>query len=123
MPSCYLRVTERDTDRVAALLRAFPFPVQLSREARREVYSNKDWNVLRVSIGSTLHFKTVIQRLERHLPHFVFFNSDISPQQLYLYETGLFPLAYGDYDIDGEGRLVGWTLHDAADALEYVLPR
>jgi DNA polymerase elongation subunit (family B) len=121
-PSCYLRVTERDTDRVAALLRAFPFPVQLSREARREVYSNKDWNVLRVAIGSTLHFKTVIQRLERHLPHFVFFNSDISPQQLYLYDTGLFPLAYGDYDINEEGRLVGWTLHDAADALEYVLP-
>lgn len=121
-PSCYLRVAECDTDSVAAHLRSFPFPIRLSRELRREVYSNEEWNVMRVAIGSTLYFKSVIQRLERHLPHFVFFNSDISPQQLYLYETGLFPLAYGEYDIDAEGRLVGWTLHDASDALEYTLP-
>jgi DNA polymerase elongation subunit (family B) len=121
-PSCYLRVTERDTDRIAALLRAFPFPVLLSRESRREVYSNQDWDVLRVDIGSTLQFKTVIQRLERQLPHYVFFNSDISPQQLYLYHTGLFPLAYGDYAVTAEGRLTGWTLHDASDAIEYTLP-
>ncbi len=121
-PSCYLRVTEQDTDRIAAVLRAFPFPVQLSRDTRKEVYANQDWDVLRVAIGSTLQFKTVIQRLEHHLPHFVFFNSDISPQQLYLYHTGLFPLAYGDYEIDAEGRLVGWHLQDAADAVEYTLP-
>jgi len=122
IPSCYLHLTERDTERVAALLRAFPFPIHLSRETRREVYSNQDWDVLRISIDSTLHFKKVIQRLEHHLPHFVFFDSDIAPQQLYLYESGLFPLAYGDYDITTEGRLAGWTLHDAADAPEYVLP-
>jgi DNA polymerase-2 len=121
-PSCYLRVTEQDTDRIAAVLRAFPFPVQLSRDTRKEVYANQDWDVLRVAIGSTLQFKTVIQRLEHHLPHFVFYNSDISPQQLYLYHTGLFPLAYGDYEIDAEGRLVGWHLQDAADAVEYTLP-
>jgi DNA polymerase elongation subunit (family B) len=121
-PACYLHVTERETDSVAALLRGFAMPIHLNRETRREVYSNQDWNVLRVSIGSTLHYKTVIQRLERHLPHYVFFNSDIAPQQLYLYETGLFPLAYGEYDIDATGRLSGWTLHDSSDALEYALP-
>jgi DNA polymerase II len=121
-PSCYLHIADRDTDHVAALLRAFPMPIQLNRELRREIYSNEEWNVLRVSIGSTLHYKTVIQKLERNLPHYVFFNSDITPQQLYLYETGLFPLAYGDYEIDATGRLTGWTLHDTSDALEYTLP-
>ncbi len=122
VPSLYLHLNERDIDHVAALLRAFPFPIHLRRDTRREIYSNMEWNVLRVSVGSTLYFKSVVQRLERHLPSFAFFNSDIPVQQLYLYETGLFPLAYGDFAIDAEHRLSGWTLHDASDAMEYALP-
>ncbi len=122
VPSLYLHLNERDIDRVAALLRAFPFPITLRRDTRRELYSNTDWNVLQVSVGSTLYFKSVVHRLERHLPHFAFFNSDIPVQQLYLYETGLFPLAFGEYTFDEENRLRGWTLLDTSDAIEYTLP-
>jgi DNA polymerase-2 len=41
---------------------------------------------------------------------------------LFLYETALFPLAYGDYEIDHEGRLVGWAITDHHEAIEYELP-
>ncbi len=122
VPSFSLHVDERETDRVAALVRTFPFPVHLRRETRRDIYTNRDRDILRVCVGSTRHFKTVVQRLERHFPHFVFFDSDIPPVQLYLYETRLFPLAFGDYTMDTDGRLAGWTLQDASDALEYTLP-
>ena len=122
IPSFSLHVDERETERVAALVRAFPFPIHLRRETRRDIYTNRDRDILRVCVGSTQHFKTVVQRLERHFPHFVFFDSDIPPAQLYLYETRLFPLAFGDYTMNPDGRLTGWTLQDASDALEYTLP-
>jgi DNA polymerase-2 len=122
IPSFSLHVDERETDRVAALVRAFPFPIHLRRETRRDIYTNRDRDILRVCVGSTQHFRSVVQRLERHFPHFVFFDSDIPPAQLYLYETRLFPLAFGDYTLNTDGRLAGWTLHDTSDALEYTLP-
>ena len=89
---------------------------------RKEIYANEEWNVLRVTVHDTLHLKDVVRRLEPHFPHFVFFDSDISSQQLYLYRTGLFPLAFAEYAIDGEGRLGGWKLDDDPAALEYLLP-
>ena len=122
VPTFFLHISERDVDRVAALLRAFPFPIRISRDTRREIYSNSNWNVIRVSVGSTLYYKSVVHRLERHLPHFAFFNSDIPVPQLYLYETGLFPLAFGEFAFDEENRLSGWNLRDASDAMEYTLP-
>ncbi|HSQ75288.1 MAG TPA: DNA polymerase domain-containing protein [Bacteroidota bacterium] len=122
VPSFYLRLNEQDVDRAVALLRDLPFPITIHRDMRREIYSNTDCNVLQVSVGSTLCVKNVVQRLERRLPHFAFFNSDIPVPQLYLYETGLFPLAYGEFEFDSDNRLRGWTLRDAADAQEYTLP-
>jgi len=122
VPSFYLRLNEQDVDRAVALLRDLPFPITIHRDMRREIYSNTDWNVLQVSVDSTLCVKNVVQRLERRLPHFAFFNSDIPVPQLYLYETGLFPLAYGEFEFDTDNRLRGWTLRDAADAQEYTLP-
>jgi len=115
-------VSDADARRVAALVRALPVRVTLEKETQREIYSGEEWNVLRVSVHDTLSVRNVVRRLERHFPHFVFFNSDIPPQQLYLYATGLFPLALGEYEVDEGGRLVAWTLHDASDAMEYTLP-
>jgi DNA polymerase elongation subunit (family B) len=122
VPSFYMHVDGAAAQRVAALVQPFPFPVTFQREVRKEIYANEEWNVLRVNVHSTLHFKEVVRRLERHFPHFVFFNSDIPPQQLYLYTTGLFPLALGEYAIGDDGALLEWSLHDTCEAMNYVLP-
>lgn len=122
MPSLFLRCDEREAGRIAALLRSFPFPVTVRPAVRREIYSNTDWIVLQVTVGSTVRFKDVVRLLERHLPHDVFFHSDIPVAQMYLYDTGLFPLAYGSYAIGPDGRLQGWQLRDATDAMEYAFP-
>ncbi|MDH3253088.1 MAG: hypothetical protein OEM41_09875, partial [Ignavibacteria bacterium] len=102
-------------------VRSFPFRISLERVTQREIYSNEEWNVVRVCVHDTLQLKHVVRRLERHFPHYVFFNSDIAVQQLYLYTTGLFPLAFGEYDLE-ENHLIGWTLADRYDAMEYTLP-
>jgi DNA polymerase-2 len=39
-----------------------------------------------------------------------------------LYETELFPLAFGDYFINEQNELVDWTLHDSREAFEYTVP-
>jgi len=121
IPSFFMHVSDADAAKVATLVRAFPFRVSLDRAVQREIYSDEEWNVLRVSVHDTLQLKTVVRRLERQFPHFVFFNSDISVQQLYLYSTGLFPLAWGEYRLEDD-VLTGWTLTDAREATEYTMP-
>lgn len=122
VPSFFMHVPDADEQRIAALVQPFPFRVSLDRAVRREIYADEDWNVLRVSVHDTMHLKDVVRRLERHFPHFVFFDSDIPSQQLYLYHTGLFPLAYGEYALDDTGALTGWQLNDCAEAMEYTMP-
>jgi len=120
-PSFYLHVPENDDRRVYDLLRGLPCPVTLERTVRKEIYSNTEWNVLRVTLHGTLHLRDAVKRLERHLPHYAFFDSDIMVQQSYLYQTGLFPLARGEYAITN-GQLTGWMLDDTVEAIDYELP-
>jgi DNA polymerase-2 len=122
VPFFYMRVNDRDVDRVKRIVHGFPFPVTLGRERQREIYADEECNVLRVNVHSTLHLKSAVRRLERHFPHYVFFNSDIPPAQLYLYTTGLFPLARGEFNIDEGERLRDWRLEDRRDDIEYALP-
>ena len=122
VPSFFMHVDRDGAARAAALAANFPFRIDLAPAVQREIYSDEEWNVLRVSVHDTTRFKEVVRAMERHFPHFVFFNSDITVQQLYLYSTGLFPLALGEYSIDADGRLAGWCLDDARDAPEYSIP-
>jgi DNA polymerase elongation subunit (family B) len=120
-PFFYMHVSEQEELAITAMVRSLPVRVTLDRVPQREIYSNEEWNVVRVSVHNTLQLKYVVRCLERHFPHYVFFNSDIAVQQLYLYTTGLFPLAFGEYHLEG-GCLTGWTLADTYDAMEYTLP-
>ncbi|MDH4068909.1 MAG: hypothetical protein OEV30_00640 [Ignavibacteria bacterium] len=121
-PSFYMRIAEHLQPRVAALTARFPFRISFEWESQRDIYENRECTVLRVFVHDTLRFREVVWLLERHFPHFVFFNSDIPVQQLFLYSTGLFPLARGEYEIDENGQLSGWKLDDLSDAVEYALP-
>ncbi|MBI5473074.1 MAG: hypothetical protein HY961_12090 [Ignavibacteriae bacterium] len=121
VPSLYMHIAENEERHVAALTKSFPFPVTLYRVVRREIYSNQEWNMLSVNVSDTTQFKNVVWKLERSFPHFVFFNSDIPVPQMFFYETGLFPLAYGEYGIQN-GILTEWNLNDSYDSITYTLP-
>ena len=122
VPSLYLHVDRSGAARAERIVKRFPFPVSLHADRRRELYSDEEWDVFRVDIHDPLHYKQVVQALERQFPHYVFFDSDIPVPQRFLYGTGLFPLAYGNYSIDGQGHLVAWELDDTYDAVEYTIP-
>jgi DNA polymerase-2 len=121
-PYFYMHVSRADAQRVEEVVRRLPFRVSLTWDRQREIYSGIEWDVLRVSVHDPLRLRTTVQRLEKLFPHYVFFNSDIPSQQLFLYITGLFPLAFGEYVLDESDQLAGWTLQDAREAMEYVIP-
>ena len=121
-PSFFLHVNDSDARRVTALSDRSPVEVSLGRATRKEIYSGDTWDVVQVYVHDTTRFKEAVWYFERFFPHFAFYNSDILVSQLFLYETKLFPLALGNYEIDDKGELIRWEVNDSGDALEYTLP-
>ena len=122
VPFFYMRVSEAEARKVASITSSRSFPVTFARDHQREIYSDQEWEVLRINVHDPRQLTSVVRTLERHFPHFVFFNSDIPPQQLFLYTTGLFPLAFGQYRLTPDGVLEDWELADEREAMEYTMP-
>ena len=122
VPSFFMHLSKLEERRLEALLPSLPCTVSLDHCVRKEIYRNEEWDVVRVNVHDTLQLKSVVRKLERQFPHYTFFNSDILVQQLFLYSSGLFPLAFGEYNIDENNHLVGWKIDDRYDAEEYTLP-
>jgi DNA polymerase-2 len=111
-----------DAKRAEVLADRCPVPVSLAATTRTEIYSGDSIDVLQVFVKDPMRFREVVWYFEKFFPHFAFFNSDVSVEQQFLYETQLFPLALGDYEISKEGELLSWYLDDDREALEYELP-
>jgi DNA polymerase-2 len=122
VPSFFLALNPPDMRRAEVLARSCPIPVSTERAKRKELFSGDTWDVLQINVRDTTHWREAVWYFEKFFPHFAFFNSDIPPAQLYLYHTQLFPLAFGEYRIGENGRLLEWTLHDRIEAFEYRIP-
>ena len=121
-PSFFLHLTEADRRRAEVLGNRCPVPLSFTQTQRTELYSGDTWTVLQVHVHDASRFKEAVWYFERFFPHFAFFNSDIPVQQLFLYETQLFPLAFGEYEIGETGELLRWNLLDSREEVEYELP-
>ena len=121
-PSFFLHLNDVDARRAEILGASCPVPVTLTRTTKTEIYSGDLLDVLEVHVHDTTRFRDVVWYYERFFPHFAFFNSDILVAQLFLYSTKLFPLGFGEYEIDEQGTLSNWTLHDSREAIDYALP-
>lgn len=121
-PSFFLQLNEPDRRRAERLALQCPGGVSITRTTRRELFSNMELDVLQIHVHNPLKFRETVSLYERLFPHFAFYTSDILPAQLFLYETDLFPLAFGEYSADETGELREWTLHDTKEAFEYTLP-
>lgn len=122
LPSFFLHLSDADRRRLAVLAGRSPVPVSFTIAQRAEIYSGETWDVAEMTVLTPTHFRETVRYFEQFFPHFAFFNSDILPQQLFLYHTGLFPLALGEYNIDDEGVLIDWSLQDSCAAITYELP-
>jgi DNA polymerase-2 len=121
-PSFFLHLSNPDAKRAAVLANRCPVSVSLAATTRTEIYSGDSIDVLQVFVHDPMRFKEVVWYFEKFFPHFAFFNSDVSVEQQFLYETQLFPLALGEYEVSKEGELLSWHLNDNREAPEYKLP-
>jgi hypothetical protein len=95
-PSFFLHLNDSDVKRAAVLAHQCPVPISLSPATRTEIYSGDSIDVLQVFVHDPMRFKEIVWYFEKFFPHFAFFNSDVSVEQQFLYETQLFPLALGE---------------------------
>jgi len=121
-PSFFLHVNASDAKRARALGARCPIPVSFMPTARTEIYSGDSIDVLQVLVHDPMRLREAVWYFERFFPHFAFFNSDVSVEQQFLYETQLFPLGLGEYEITAQGELLSWNLTDSREAAEYELP-
>lgn len=121
-PSFFLHVNEADSKRAEVLANKAPAKISIQRTQKKELFSGDSLNVLEVFVHEPMRFKQVVYYFETFFPHFVFFNTDILVEQLFLYETELFPLGFGEYLVKDGSELVAWTLKDSKDAVEYEIP-
>jgi len=105
LPSFFLHLSPQDMKRASTLATRCDTRLTVSITTRKELYSDESWDVLQISVHNPTRFSSVVRSFEQFFPHFAFFDSDLLVPQLFLYETALFPLAYGDYEIDHRSRL------------------
>jgi DNA polymerase II len=122
VPSFFLHLNNSDTKRAKVLANQSPVQLSLQPTARTEIYSGDSIDVQQVFVHDPMKFREAVWYFERFFPHFAFFNSDVSVEQQFLYETQLFPLGFGEYEISSAGELLNWNLTDNREAFEYELP-
>ncbi len=86
------------------------------------VTDQKASDVVEAKVKDARRVQQVAQRLERMGPYGAYrlYNADVPPNQSYLYEHDIFPLAYCEVTQSGSG--LEWDLKDDVWAYEYAIP-
>ena len=72
---------------------------------KKELFSNESIDVLQVFVNEPTKFSSVVRFYENYFPHYSFYNSDLLVAQEFLFETNLFALGFGEYELDETGIL------------------
>ncbi|MDP1676746.1 MAG: DNA polymerase domain-containing protein [Bacteroidota bacterium] len=120
-PLFYLNLTKDEEHFLQLMRKELPSEVSLRRVERRDLYSRVMIPVLEVSLHNPLMFQKTVYTLSKHFNFYKFYGADIKVMQLFYYITQLFPLAYGEYEIEND-ILQHWSLLDRFDAIDYTIP-
>ncbi|MBL0361087.1 MAG: hypothetical protein IPP70_08520 [Elusimicrobia bacterium] len=111
-------VDAADWPRAQKALAGFPAPLDAAPGEGSDLYSERVRPVVVARVSPPRH-AAVVHRLKR--AGLTLYNADFPPEQHHHYERGHFPLAFGDFDVDGD-RLRGFRLRDDPWARDYALP-
>jgi DNA polymerase elongation subunit (family B) len=120
-PSFYLAADRVREESIRAVLGRRNISVTLSRTGKLELYSGRTIPVIRVATHNPADFRRAVKTVEAIAPYDALYNTDISVEQLFLYDRDLFPLAEANYHIE-HGRLTGFDLLVPQEALDYHVP-
>ncbi|KAB2922009.1 MAG: hypothetical protein F9K22_12640 [Bacteroidetes bacterium] len=120
-PAFYMNLTKDEERFLHSVRGRLPGEVALRRVSKRQLYSRAAVEVLEVSVQNPLLFQRTVHALSKHFNFYKFYGADIKAMQLFYYTTRLFPLAYGEYETEGE-TLTRWTLLDEPGSDRYDVP-
>ncbi len=121
-PRFYMHVEDDERSHVENIARRNRCIISDGWVYKTEIYSGKDIPVLEISAPDTLHFREIVRRFEYEFPYYVFFDSDLTPVQMFLFQKNLLPFGFGKYTFDDDNEFVGAVLHDSFDAVDYTVP-
>jgi DNA polymerase elongation subunit (family B) len=120
-PVFYVNLTKDEERFLHSMRKELPSEISLCRVERRDLYSRVMMPVLEVSVHNPLIFQKIVYTLLKHFNFYKFYGADIKVMQLFYYITQLFPLAFGEYEIEND-VLTKWLLRDSFDAIQYTVP-
>jgi DNA polymerase elongation subunit (family B) len=88
---------------------------------QKDLWSGQTIRVEAIPVLDLERLPRYLQRIIRRYPDIELYNFDIPPEQLYLYEKGLFPLADVCFEWE-EGRLLSLSPLDSPWDLDYTQP-
>ncbi|HSB89104.1 MAG TPA: DNA polymerase domain-containing protein [Anaerolineales bacterium] len=126
-PCLYARGPLDDLRAVARMLRARRAPVTLRRTERRDLFLDRQVEVLEIGVRLPALLATVLRWAAEFRPYLTYYDADIPLPQRYVLARGVFPLAACDVEYDpptsaAPGRLRAIRTVDSPWEVDYRLP-
>jgi DNA polymerase-2 len=120
-PSFYVRGPQEELREVCQLLRKVRAPVDLARTERKDLFLDREIEVLQVSVHVPAVFQRTFRQVTGFRPKLTYYDADIPLPQRYVLERQVFPLAYCAID-EGEGCIRDIKALDSPWETDYRLP-
>jgi DNA polymerase elongation subunit (family B) len=120
-PMFYVNFNNDEERFLQSMRKQLPCEISLRKVEKKELYSQVVVNVLEVSVHNPMMFQKVVYALTKNFNFYKFYGADIKVIQLFYYTTQLFPLAYGEYEVEND-ELKQWNLLDSFGAERYSVP-
>ncbi len=121
-PRFYIGAPAPTIPRLLEKIARMSLPCTLATTERRTLWERAPQGVIEVSTSRAGTFSSVFTRIARHCPEAEFFNVDIDLPRLFLYETGLFPLALCRIRAGEDQRIEEIRAEDSPDDPQWTLP-
>ena len=103
-PCFYARGPLDDVRAVARMLRARRAPVTLRRAERRDLFLDREVEVLEIGVRLPALLATVLRWSAEFRPYLTYYDADIPLPQRYVLARSVFPLAACDVEYDSGGQ-------------------
>ena len=120
-PSFYVRGPQEELREVCQLLRRVRTPVDLARTERKDLFLDREIEVLQVSVHVPGVFQRTFRQVSTFRPKLTYYDADIPLPQRYVLERQIFPLAYCAID-EREGCIRDIKALDSPWETDYRLP-
>jgi DNA polymerase-2 len=120
-PSFYVRGPHPELRAVCQMLRAGRAPVSLRRTERRDLFLDRQLEVLEVGVWVPGLLPRLFRQTAEFRPNLTYYDADIPLEQRYVLARGVFPLAYCAFEHQ-DGRLRQVESLDSPWEVDYRLP-